>query len=107
MTKEGSNVTMCESGEEQKSGQGDPSRLDSRTQISIQLKLSTLNYHQSHAEHSVTKDDKMDYRDDVKDEGEDENVENEEENEDVKDEEEEKKLHTTPNLSVRASARLR
>ena len=49
----------------------------------------------------------MDYRDDVKDEGEDENVENEEENEDVKDEEEEKKLHATPNLSVRASARLR
>ena len=49
----------------------------------------------------------MDYRDDVKDKGEDENVENEEENEDVKDEEGEKKLHTTPNLSVRASARLR
>ena len=94
MTEEGSNVTMCESGEEQKSGQGDLCRLQT-AELTFQLKLSTTsNYHQSNAEHSVKEDG-------VKEEGEDEDMEDEEEVE------EEKKLHTTPNLSVRASARLR
>ena len=97
MTEEGSNVTMCESGEEQKSGQGDLCRLQT-AELTFQLKLSTTsNYHQSNAEHSVKEKD----CEDVKEEGEDEDVEDKEEVE------EEKKLHTTPNLSVRASARLR
>ena len=102
MTEEGSNVTMCESGDEQKSGQGDLCRLQT-AELTFQLKLSTTsNYHQSNAEHSVKEEDGVKDEDgeDAK-EGEDEDVEDEEEVE------EEKKLHTTPNLSVRASARLR
>ena len=53
--------------------------------------------------HSVKEEDSVKDEDgeDVKEEGEDEDMKDEEE------EEEEKKLHTTPNLSVRASARLR
>ena len=79
---------MCESGEEQKCGQGDPCRQsDSRTHFQLKLKsLATINQMQN----TVSEDDMKngeDERDDVKDEGENKNAEDEEENE------EEKKLH--------------
>ena len=95
---------MCKSGEEQKSGLGDLSRLQT-AELTFQLKLSTTtNYHQSNAGHSVKEEEGLKDEDgeDVNEEGEDKDVKDEEE-----EVEEEKKLHTTPNLSVRASARLR
>ena len=91
---------MCESGEEQKCGRGDPCRQsDSRTHFQLKLKsLATINQMQN----TVSEDDMKngeDERDDMKDEEGADDVENEGDDKE-KDDEEENKLHTTPNSTL-------
>ena len=100
MTEEGSNVTMCESGEEQKCGQGDPCRLsDSRTHFQLKpTTLATINQMQNTVLQDDMKDEE-DERDDMKHEEGADDVEDEGDDKE-KDDEEENKLHTTPNSTL-------